>query len=334
MREGFQKAPESRGEMADYPDREDGAPRAASVATMANWAGALVSLLLIAGVAVWGYRLLVRDVTGVPVVKAAEGPMRVAPENPGGRPADHQGLAVNEVAANGGAEDVPERLFLAPDPITLDEDMDVAALPAEAAPEEQAAAPDPVAGAEAGEADHDARMAALVASVAGNEAPLSDLQPVAAVAPPQPAPQSITPAPQAEVAAPKPKPPVIDAPGVRVSLRPQGRPASLSTEPRPVAAAVTQGPRDIDPAEIPAGTRLVQLGAFESPEIARAEWDKLTARFDAFLEGKDRVVQRATSGGRTFYRLRAHGFADLSDARRFCAALVAENADCIPVVTR
>jgi hypothetical protein len=28
------------------------------------------------------------------------------------------------------------------------------------------------------------------------------------------------------------------------------------------------------------------------------------------------------------------GFEDLSDARRFCSALVARNADCIPVVTR
>jgi hypothetical protein len=28
------------------------------------------------------------------------------------------------------------------------------------------------------------------------------------------------------------------------------------------------------------------------------------------------------------------GFADLGEARRFCSALVAERADCIPVVTR
>ena len=52
------------------------------------------------------------------------------------------------------------------------------------------------------------------------------------------------------------------------------------------------------------------------------------------MDGKARVIERATSGGRIFYRLRAHGFADLSEARRFCAAFVAENADCIPVTTR
>ena len=92
--------------------------------------------------------------------------------------------------------------------------------------------------------------------------------------------------------------------------------------------------RDVDPSKIPVGTRLAQLGAFASHEIAVQEWDKLADRFDEYLEDKDRVIEKATSGGRTFYRLRAMGFADLSDARRFCSALVAERAECIPVVTR
>jgi hypothetical protein len=79
---------------------------------------------------------------------------------------------------------------------------------------------------------------------------------------------------------------------------------------------------------------LVQLGAYESPEIARQEWTRFSSRFGEYMEGKQRVVQRAESGGRTFYRLRALGFEDLSDARRFCSALLAKKADCIPVVTR
>ena len=90
----------------------------------------------------------------------------------------------------------------------------------------------------------------------------------------------------------------------------------------------------MDADTIPLGTRLAQLGAFDSAEVARAEWDRLAGRFGDFLDGKQRVIQRAESGGRTFYRLRAMGFADLGDARRFCSALVAERAECIPVVTR
>ena len=85
---------------------------------------------------------------------------------------------------------------------------------------------------------------------------------------------------------------------------------------------------------LPAGTRLVQLGAFDNEDQARGEWDRLAARFGDLMVGKSRVVQSAQSGGRTFYRLRAHGFDGEDDARRFCSALVAENAECIPVALR
>ena len=90
----------------------------------------------------------------------------------------------------------------------------------------------------------------------------------------------------------------------------------------------------MDAADVPPGTRLVQLGAFGSAEIAQQEWDKMQARFGDYLGDKTRVIQKATSGGRVFYRLRAMGFADLSDARRLCSALKAENAECIPVIAR
>jgi hypothetical protein len=49
------------------------------------------------------------------------------------------------------------------------------------------------------------------------------------------------------------------------------------------------------------------------------------------MAAKAMVVQPAESGGRTFYRLRAHGFDGEDDARRFCSAFVSENAVCIPV---
>ena len=72
-----------------------------------QWAfglGAVVSLALVAGLGVWGYKLTVRDVSGVPVVRALEGPMRVLPTDPGGKLATHQGLAVNAVQADSGIE--------------------------------------------------------------------------------------------------------------------------------------------------------------------------------------------------------------------------------------
>lgn len=71
---------------------------AARAGVFVNYAGAAMSLALIAGVGLWGYKLIIRDVSGIPVVRAMEGDMRVLPDNPGGSVAIHTGLAVNEVA--------------------------------------------------------------------------------------------------------------------------------------------------------------------------------------------------------------------------------------------
>lgn len=118
--------------------------------------------------------------------------------------------------------------------------------------------------------------------------------------------------------------------------RPQPRPdfgivSRRASVPEPI---MPKQSLDLDPAEIAAGTRLVQLGAFASADIARDEWDRAASRFETFLDGKQRVIERTERGGKVFYRLRVAGFDDLPDARRFCAALEAEQADCIPVLVR
>ena len=76
----------------------------------------------------------------------------------------------------------------------------------------------------------------------------------------------------------------------------------------------------------------MQLGAYGSVDVAQAEWANAIANFGDYMVGKDRVIQEAETGGRTFWRLRAMGFDGLADARRFCAVLVADGANCIPVV--
>ncbi len=298
---------------------------------MTNIAGALVSLALICGIAVWGYKLFVRDVSGIPVVRAAEGDMRVRPEDPGGELALHQGLSVNAIAAEGAAERPADRLILAPPPIDLAaEDTGIIAAPgASVLPEASETAPnllDPdtvTAAIESGNVD------ALVEELTAGVAPLAPVEEDqdAVIA-------AVTEAVAAEVSANEATLAALrDAPGVRRSFRPQLRPARF-VPPSPQAAVAAPATIDVDPKEVPAGTRLAQLGAFDSPDVARAQWDLIAARFDSYMDGKSRVVQRATSGGRVFYRLRALGFEDIADARRFCSALVARNADCIPVVSR
>lgn len=290
----------------------------------------VISLGLVIGVGVWGYKLMVRDVSGVPVIRAAEGPMRIQPEEPGGRQAANQGLSVNDVAAIGAVAAAPDELILAPAPLdlTLEDDpgperVQPTSLQTQTqsgvVPEQpqEAAAPAPDSATAAaqgtGQGTDEAAMLALAEALSAGVTPLGE----------------VAPAPNIEVSAPV-------TGGIGRSLRPRERPQGLQTASLSVVEPLTAetAAQEVSAAQIPTGTRLAQLGAFTSEAIAREEWTRLEARFDEYLVGKTRVIQRAESGGRTFYRLRAMGFEDLVDARRFCSALVAEQAECIPVVTR
>jgi len=310
-----------------------------SLGALTNFAAAAMSVGLVIGVGVWSYKLMMRDVTGIPIVRAMEGEMRVRPDDPGGQLALHQGLAVNAVASDGGAEAPADRLVLAPQPVALTEedvpiDDDAVAIVQQAIADQKVVMEDAVDAAEDTLKVDAAKIAAaaeagsvenLVAALTDGVAPLEN----ASV---DTGPEVLV---QAALVAPVTNA-LADTPGVKTSLRPQLRPkrtAPAKVE-NVVATAASATPRDIDAAALPAGTRLVQLGAYDTEDMARKEWAIFQARFGDLMASKDRVLQEAQSGGRTFYRLRAMGFDDLADARRFCSALVAEGADCIPVVTR
>ncbi|MEQ9693489.1 SPOR domain-containing protein [Shimia sp. SDUM112013] len=329
---------------AEYAAAEQGeSPRSArSMGILVNWAGAAVSLALVAGTCVWGYKLLVRDVSGVPVVRAVEGPMRTRPEDPGGQQAAHQGLAVNAIAADGEAAGPTDRVILAPPPINLGQD-DLTATPVKVPATEATVTADAPPATETIDIEAPAPLdltqlesiEALADKLASNVTPLAP----ATEAEETPVKVSLSdvavaPEDEAPTAAPEEKPEIIG--GLKRSLRPQVRPAGLAAAPVQVASTdpIAAAPTVTDPETIPAGTHMVQLGAFASTEIAAAEWNKMNTRYEDYLGDKTRVIQKARSGGRDFYRLRAMGFADLSDARRLCSALKAEGADCIPVTTR
>lgn len=325
-----------------------GAPASGFLAQAVSLSAAAVSVALVAGLALWGYRLAVRDVAGVPVVRAMEGPMRIAPDDPGGDVAAHLGLAVNAVAAEGGTGALADRLVLAPAPVGLADEDAAGTLAALAPPvsgrsdgatalalppfgEDAPAAPAPT--------QEDAIAAALAEALGQDPAVVSALVSGATelsgtldgVAPPA--------GPRSEAALPR---------GAVVSaVRPRARPGSIAgpADALPEVARTDAAPAEapllalapaaeLDPAALPAGTRLVQLGAFETADLARAEWDRVAGRFADLMAGKARVVQEAQSGGRAFWRLRAAGFETEAEARRFCADLLAGHTACIPVTLR
>ena len=433
----------------DKPD-PDQAMAPGRLKRLTNGAGAAVSVALMVGLAVWGYRIAVRDANGVPVVRAIEGPMRVAPEDPQGVQMAHQGLAVNSVAAVGEVAAPADRLMLAPRPVELSagdkpgfepipasaivptltstipipgqlpdegtstfafegdadaieaepEGSTAQALPpviarvptvataepatAGATTEAAPAAADPVTPVATGKTDH-----ADAAGAAPNAAP-------AALAPASAAAETAAPTPElvSSATAPKPSPPpasplatpplasesvladaiaanavpaepvlaepalaepalsdaasVIKGTGLAVAAsprpapRPAQRPATVTAINDALAEATgTAAPpaevlqlASVNADSLAAGTRLVQLGAFDDEAAAIRDWDRLTGQFPDTFAGKSRVIQQAVSGGRTFFRLRAHGFADEDQARQFCAVLLNDQAACIPVLIR
>lgn len=317
----------------DFPDEQ--AAEAGRVTQLINWAGAVVSIGLVIGVAIWGWQLLMRDVTDVPVIRAMEGPMRVAPDNPGGAVAENQGLAVNRLAEGEEAAPVPDELTLAPPPVDFAEVPELeqafeSASAASAVPSEDEVAPQseelvveatPETPAEPEDTE------ALIERLLAEAQPLEPVEDTAEIAPGF----EIIPA---------------SVPGVSRSLRPSLRPAAIRARAEAATVVTTGESTASDPApeaeaelelasaDLEAGTRLVQLGAFDTQDLARSEWDRLAQLYPDFFTARARVIEQATSGGQTFYRLRAHGFGDLSASRRFCAALVAQGAACIPVTVR
>ena len=359
--------------MAEISSGPQGSVAYVNAGGVMRFGAAAVSLGLLAGMAVWGYKLVVRDANGIPVVQAMAGPMREAPSNPGGELALNTGLTVNEVAADGGASGPGDVLVLAPQSAGLTEEDLLVQPTAEAdevrpaaidvaAPEQVAAATPTSLGVDAQEPiavqGEDAPMTAdqilaLADQITAGVDPLQALESAAVVAPTLSIDGAIVDDTQEAAVT------LIAAnvPGVATTFRPLTRPAGLAATPAVARASTNAIPTtpEVDvsaieavvaqaqtttevaraaPAPVVTGATLVQLGAFDTLGEAQEAWSELNGRFGDFMVGKDIVVQEAASGGAQFFRLRAQGFTDIVDARRFCSALVAEQAPCIPVVAQ
>ena len=302
--------------------RPSATPRVA-VGHVAHAVGAVLSVALIIGAGAWMWQMIQRDVAGVPVVRALEGPVRVAPDDPGGRQAAHQGLAVNGLA--GASEEAPrDQITLAPPPLSLS-DADMAAPSPHADTRELTAGDEmqPIPAALPRETDAEAPAPGRDAPALGIKDPTQR----AVAQSPRPTPRDGEAASQARASAP--------AASQSSSSSSSDSDDLVASVAESVEASIS-GNRsfDVDPATIGPGTRLVQLGAYDDVEKARTAWDQLARRFSPLLDDRGRVIEAAHSGGSVFYRLRAHGFSDERDARRFCAALVDQQIDCIPVLIR
>ena len=281
------------------------------------WTGAALSLFLLAGAIGWSYQLIVRDVNQIPIVRAQLGPLRVAPDNPGGLTAANQGLSVTQLAVNEKPL-LSNEIYLAPAAEILNEEN----LALKVKEEYESNKVDGAFEIKEVNAENSMNLEALpdqkevdsrsndvgVLSKAAFSQKKIEIENAVSLA------LSITNDPDKSLSWLRPK------------IRPVGfyrngnitEDQIVSNEPMP---------------KLPIGSAAVQLGAFDSKSLAESEWQRFEKILGSILIPKKMVVQKAESGGKIFYRLRASGFSDISDARQFCTA-ISDKVACIPVVTR
>ena len=277
------------------------------------WIGAVLSLSLLAGAIGWSYKLVVRDINQIPIVRAQLGPLRVAPDNPGGLTAANQGLSVTQLAVNEKPL-LSDEINLAPAAEILNEETSASLLrevdklnqidetyEIKEINAENTISLDGSSGAMKGETA--SKTESLVAQVAFSQKKV-EIENAVSLA------LSIT----------------SEFDPSLTSLRPKTRPRSVQQNRELI---VSKEPMS----KLPIGSAIVQLGAFDSKSLAESEWRRFERLLGSILAPKQMIIQKAESGGKIFYRLRASGFNDISDARQFCTA-ISDKVACIPVVTR
>ena len=281
------------------------------------WVGAALSLSLLTGAIGWSYKLIVRDISQIPIVRAQLGPLRVAPDDPGGLTAANQGLSVTQLAVNERPL-LSDEIFLAPAAEVLSEENVALQISEENSSITNKENFDTLEVSTENSLDLKILPEQNATGLASNnEAVLS----TAAFSPKK---LEIENAVSLALAL------TNEVNSSFNSLRPKIRPVVLN---QIQTDNIAQSVANELVVTLPVGSAVVQLGAFESKSLAQIEWERLEALLGSVITSKNMVIQKAESGGKVFYRLRAFGFDDLSDARQFCSA-VNDKVACIPVVTR
>jgi hypothetical protein len=270
-------------------------PNTRRMAMMA--AGIFGAFVVLAG----AWSLIGHHKDGLPVIEADSRPLREKPANAGGM--DTVG---RDAALLAGTNDAQAKLA-----------------PPTEAPDPQALKPAPAV---------PAPLAPMPAAVATTAQPAT-AAPAALPATASPAPAAI--APRAPAAAPLAALPQEHGP--RLPALPPDRPAQAAarTEPPPAPAAAAHPPARTASAIAPAhaGRAEVQLGAVVSEQAARSEWQRLAHKMPALLGSRKPTFSKFERDGRTYWRIRTGGFADLGAARQFCAEVAAHKGACTASAT-
>jgi len=266
-----------------------------------GWLKLALLLIVIGGAGagawkIWGEDFMRPPGDEIPLVRAADGPFKVRPENPGGAEIRDRDKQVYELLEPGkkGAERPVETLRPRPE----------APLP----PPVAAAPVSPEAAAAASEEGSPQMVEGPGSEADEDETAMAPVEPEAA-AEPAPAPAAGSPPPDRVIAAQRPAPPPAP-PAVK----------SETTAAAPPATA------------IPARAFRIQLGAVRSEAAARSEWSRLQKQHQPVLGRLALSVERADLGQKgVYYRIQAGPFADRAAADAACHELTKQKVPCLPI---
>ena len=283
--------------------------------------GAVISLNLILWAGYWTYNIISRDINGIPIVAAQPGPLRVAPDTPGGIEAENIELAVTKIASQElppnpkAVELAPSTEKLTPDDLTIFQ-----AIRQKKIIDRQAALNNQI----------------HLGVIEPNISKEISLEPVNTVT--NTANYSITENQSELVAAALAlalKPSADNLIGSAVAqnkfkqIKPRPRPGSLLE----VRVSTTETVMRPALASVETGLAVVQFGTFATETVAFEEWDRLSKNLSVILDGRPKYVERIKRNGNEIYRLRLGGFVNIDDASRFCSAVISQE-NCVPLIAK
>ena len=283
--------------------------------------GAVISLNLILWAGYWTYNIISRDINGIPIVAAQPGPLRVAPDTPGGIEAENIELAVTKIASQELPPN-PKAVELAPgtEKLTPDDLTIFQAIKQKKIIDRQAALNNQI----------------HLGVIEPNLSKEISFEPVNTVT--NTANYSITENQSELVAAALAlalKPSADNLIGNAVAqnkfkqIKPRPRPNSLLE----VSVSTTETVIRPALASVETGLAVVQFGTFATETVAFEEWDRLSKNLSVILDGRPKYVERIKRNGNEIYRLRLGGFVNIDDASRFCSAVISQE-NCVPVIAK
>ena len=262
----------------------------------------LISIFLSGSFLYWGYGAFVQSESKVTIITASDGPLKVLPEDPGGNLASHLGFSVNSVQESGQVAGPSAKIFLAPPAISVQE-SDLRSL---------SGFGDSNGAIDLKSSINDALAVIFKDTDTLNEATFLNLKEIPI------------------------KKDIVEKTTVSKSFaRPEKRPIKIvsATLHKDLVAQIVLNQVKASMVD-PKDELMVHLGSFKNNVLASAHVENFVVRHKGYLTDKTVFLQKSETGGRSIYRMRAIGFSNIAETKKFCAIINSFGNDCMPIANK